>query len=157
MRRKIVTLAMMAVALTAMAGDNHIAAADLTWGADTLLTITLDNDDAVNGFQFDLSLPEGFAVATDDNTPKAVPAQRLRNHNIVLRRMSDGRYRLLVFSLGGKAILGHHGKTVTIPLRMTGEMPKGIYQLKLTEISFSFEGVKKSLEQPDVVVRLTVE
>ena len=159
MMRKIVTLAMMVMAISAKAGDNHIAVADIAWGGDSVLTITLDNEDAVNGLQLDLSLPGGFAVAVEDDTPKAVPSARLRNHSVVIRHLRDGRYRLLVFSMGGKAILGHRGKIVTIPLRMTGEVPKGSHAAHISGISFSFEGhqVTKSQEQPDIAARLTVQ
>jgi len=99
-----------------------MAAAQLTIGDVTLYNdvkkqvgVTLTNDDAYVGFQFDLYLPDGISVDSlrgtgrlpDGTTPQMAP-------------QADGSYRVIAAAMNANAITGSSGDVLTLVLSASG-------------------------------------
>ena len=129
------------VCLPVMAGDNVVlvekTVAESAKGAS--LSLTLNNQDRINGLQFDIHLPKGVTVVDDkNNSPKQT--ERLKGLNLVCREISEGVYRFLAFSMNGSFVLGNTGAIVVIPLQFEPSFAKGEYEVKLTNVMLSVNG-----------------
>ena len=78
---------------TALAANTwKMAAKELTKKAQTNLSLRLENSDAVNAFQFDLTLPKGLQL-TDKPILNAV---RSSGHTLDWTALSGNQYRCIV-------------------------------------------------------------
>ena len=98
---------------TALAANTwKMAAKELTKKAQTNLLLRLENSDAVNAFQFDLTLPAGLKLT---GTP-ILNENRISDHNLDWTALSENQYRCIVYSLSNANLEGNSGELLSIPI-----------------------------------------
>lgn len=98
---------------TALAANTwKMAAKELTKKAQTNLSLRLENSDAVNAFQFDLTLPAGLKLT---GTP-ILNENRISDHNLDWTALSENQYRCIVYSLSNANLEGNSGELLSIPI-----------------------------------------
>lgn len=82
------------------------------------MTISLENaETAYTAFQFDLTLPEGVAIAKDgENFQASLVDARKDNHVLVVGDVGSNTYRFLCYSMTNANIKGNTGALITVSL-----------------------------------------
>ncbi|MBP5385803.1 MAG: hypothetical protein J6Y97_00280 [Prevotella sp.] len=120
------------------AGDVIITANDLKWGDDNELVVCMTNENDVNGFQFDLFLPDGcYIMDKEKEEVQPVLSKRLKGMNVMCRALSGGKYRIVVFSMTGVKVVGQEGEIIRFPLKTIEKLSKGNYEVRISNISAS--------------------
>ena len=117
---------------TALAANTwKMAAKELTKNAQTNLSLRLENSDAVNAFQFDLTLPKGLQL-TDKPILNAV---RSSGHTLDWTALSGNQYRCIVYSLSNANLEGNSGELLSIPVLVDPSFDGG--QVTLTNLALT--------------------
>ena len=121
----------------ASAQSNNLYAENLIWkaGESNVLKICLDNNEVVNGIQFDMSLPEGFSV--DDTAEVIKNNARIGKMTITFKETNKNHYRFLVYSFSGDAVKGQQGVIFSVPLKADDAVAKGTYSIAFSKASLS--------------------
>ena len=92
-------------------------------GETVALAISMNNGDvSVTSFQFDLYLPEGVTVQTDEGgNPVSQLSSRKSDHVVATSRLNDGAYRFLAYSSQNSVFSGTDGKILTTNILLNGE------------------------------------
>ena len=129
-------------------------------GKTITLPIELVNSGGVKLFQFDLRLPDGVTVSmTSDEKLDVTLTERAANHNVKGRKLSNGDYRFIIYSLSNDAIAGEEGVLVNVNLAISQEMSVGDKTLKVlnTELGVAVGKGFKAIRQEAVESNLTVK
>ncbi|MBO5539263.1 MAG: Ig-like domain-containing protein [Prevotella sp.] len=111
-------------------------------GSQQTLSVKMKNTAEIQGFGFDLYLPEGVTVAKDEDGFNRVSLSTERttekktdyfDSNI----MADGALRVLASSTGGYTISGTDGEIVQVVVNISETMEEGDYPVILKEIALS--------------------
>lgn len=111
-------------------------------GSQLTLSVNMKNNVEVQGFGFDLYLPDGVSVAKDDDGFYLVALSNERttekktdyfDSNI----MASGALRVLASSTGGYTISGIDGEIVKVTICISKDMKEGDYPVILREIALS--------------------
>ena len=111
-------------------------------GGQVTLSVKMKNTVEVQGFQFDLYLPEGVTVATDE---EGFPMAQLSTVRTTKQKTDyfdssfrpDGSLRVLCGSTKGYVFDGEDGEVALITLNISSDMEEGDYPLILKEVSVS--------------------
>lgn len=108
------------------------------------LSIQLKNEVPINGFQFELELPIGFSVATDErnqyNVTLSSERSSVEGHDILeVSRLNNGRYLIICSSSSRNTFSGNDGTVLSIELMINDDLCDGEYQVSLNNISISDE------------------
>ena len=117
-------------------------------GKTVILPIELINSSDVKLFQFDLHLPEGVTISmTSDGKLDVTLTERAANHNIKGRKLSNGDYRFIIYSL------------VNVNLAISQEMSVGDNTIKILNTEFGVAVAKgfKAIRQETVESNLIVK
>ncbi len=89
----------------------------LTEGEEGMLALNLENRGCYVASQFDLRLSNGQTLEgiTLNN-------DRLKEHKIIYRKIDDNCYKVIVYSLSNKSIMGESGKLLGIYVAGSGEI-----------------------------------
>ena len=136
-----------------------------TIGKEMSLSVNLKNNVSAEGFQFDLVLPDGVAVATNnDGTPivslsaSRAPNDKINTFGAVF--LNDGTLRVFAASTNGSSILDVDGQVAKVKVNVAGNVTAGTYPVILRNISiadsrarsFDVSSVKSSLiVSPDLL------
>lgn len=111
-------------------------------GGQVTLSVKMKNTVEVQGFQFDLVLPEGVTVATDeDGLPMAqlstarTTKQKTDYFNCSFRE--DRSLRVLCGSLNGFTFNGNDGEVALVKVNIAEDLEEGDYPVILREVSLS--------------------
>ncbi len=104
-------------------------------GAESALTIDMQNEAAIVGFQFDLTLPEGFTLAVDDDgQPQLTLGDRITDEAQAVSVVNVGggnTWRFVSYSLQNTAITGTSGTVLSATLMSTAA--QGAYEAQITK------------------------
>ena len=130
-------------------------------GTDNTLSIKMKNCIPMEGFEFDLYLPEGITVAVDaDGFPEACLSTERTNerktNSFDAAFQEDGSLRVLAASTNGSTISGTDGEIVTVKVNVDGNLPEGDYTLLLKNISLSEGSNAVSHRTDQVKGKLTI-
>ena len=108
------------------------------------LSVKMKNNVAAEGFSFDLHLPDGMSVATDeDGFPQVYLSEERTNsrktntfERVIL---SDGGLRVFGASTNGGIINGSDGEIVVITINIADNLGEGEYPVFITNIVISDE------------------
>ena len=131
---------------TSICGDLLIANdVKLNKGQQQVLTISLENETTdFAAYQFDLTLPEGFTLLTDDNGKvKATLGSRYGDSNqslIVEESAERHTYRFLCFSMLEGVIEGNSGPLFGVTIVPAAEQSEGNYQAVIRDVTFTRAG-----------------
>jgi len=116
-------LALLLVCGQAVADDVlSVKDVSLPQGSTATVEIGLSNTDEVTALQFDLILPEGLSVATNDRGRLVyAKTQRTEGHSLYMQENEPGEYRILLYSTNLDPIKGNTGPFMTLTLQASPE------------------------------------
>ena len=97
-------------------------------GETKQVSINLNNPDKkYTAFQFDLTLPEGIAIAKNSNGKlmASLDAERKDDHTLSVSELGNNSYRFLAFSMSNAELYGTNGPLVNITLQADANMDSG--------------------------------
>ena len=123
---------LMFIAFVLLAICNKMAAANqadlitisdfsISSGQSKDVSIELTNSDTYVGFQFDLSLPQGFTVESYSADSNRIP----EGTSLRMAQQSDGSYRFVAAALDGSPITGNSGAVVHITVKAADSAAEG--------------------------------
>lgn len=136
-------------------------------GFMTQLDISLTNDrENFTAYQFDIILPIGIELETDENeSSKVVMSDRNdASHTVMVEQIEDklpsgtkrNRYRFICLSALNAPIKGTGGRLLGIPLITDADMEPGVYEARLENIIFTQQdGTENELLTRDFNITLT--
>lgn len=146
-------------AVTVIQGSNDkLYAPDLTahTGKQIVLPVSMQNEGVMSGFQFDLVLPDGVTIATDEDEELMVDGtSRIKNFTISAKRKASGAYGIVVMSISGKTISGNDGEVLNITLDIDNGQTAGDYIIQLKDIQLT-TGDMATVYVPNVTSALTI-
>lgn len=137
-----------------------------TVGSTHTLSIKMKNNFEVNGFQFDMYLPEGvtFAMNEDNECICALSTERTthdRTNYFASKTQEDGALRVLCNTTTGLNFDGNDGEVATIAINVSGTLKEGDYPIILRKIEQSevtgFHGVKNSYFKSTLTVTKSIK
>lgn len=128
--------------LNSQAADNNCLVVSTQYGVPNrqmVLNIMMNNTDAIEGFQFDIKLPQGITIAKNNkNVYMATSEDRGKNHSFSIRQRSDGSYRVLAAStLSGATFTGNEGIVCSLTLDVAPSVMCTAYPLTLSNIELT--------------------
>lgn len=124
--------------------DNVIYIGNVTGSAGGQLTLSvkMKNTAVIQGFGFDLYLPDGVTVAKDEDgfnlvTLSTERTTEKKTNYFDSNIMADGALRVLASSTGGYTIDGTDGEVVQVTLALDRDMEEGEYPIVLKAISLA--------------------
>ena len=117
----------------------HIVVSDINTfpGTELVIPVEMNNEEEITAFQFDLYLPDGITVVTDeDDEPMITLAdeRKTSSHVITCSQLSDGGVRVLVYSNSNKPFRGNEGTILNITTKVSDAMAIGDYTLTMKNI-----------------------
>ena len=107
-------------------------------GDELEVEVLLDNPgDVFSGLQFDLYLPEGIEVLSDEDGYYLDLGSRTtsRKHNMPTGAiMDDGAFRIICYSDKGKEFDGESGDVIIITLKAATDLADGTYELAIKNV-----------------------
>lgn len=132
---------------------NKLMVDDLLLGRGQLhdMTINLVNNDLVDKVQFDFTLPEGLSIATDDADEYIVElCNRSSGLDVICGKMSNGKYRILLYSTNSAAIEPGEGAILRIKIAFLKETEPGNFKIPFNNIYVSWVNGDVSVNEPGV-------
>ena len=111
-------------------------------GRQLMLSVKMKNTVPIQGFGFDLYLPDGVTVAQDEDgfnlvTLSTERTTEKKTNYFDSNVMENGVLRVLASSTGGYTISGTDGEIVRVVVDISADMPEGAYPIILREIALS--------------------
>lgn len=137
---------------SAQGNSLYIENATVDESGEATLSLKMNNEFAVTGFQCNVYLPEGVTIQKDEYNDLMVNLSLDRttysNTNIFDYAMQpDGSLLLLVSSTKSRAFSGNEGEVATIKVKANPELSSGDYQIALKDIAFSDQtGISHDIE-----------
>lgn len=125
-------------------------------GAVITLPIQLSNNDAIQGFEFKLVLPEGVSVQTDGNGKlMATLTERASTQGLEGANQGNGVYQFVYTSAA--RLLGISGAVVNVPLVVSNNMEVGQYNVIVKDVELVKYGTSSQIHHGDRTATLTVK
>ena len=156
-------LFVVAFSTASRAGDNVFSASNATAaaGQEAVIDIMLDNVNEVNGLQFDIVLPEGIQLATNDQgSPLVVPTERTEGFSVICKKLEPNRYRMMSLSFAGAKVSGNAGLVLTVTVKCDAALKKGDRTILFDEVHLSFVDTalnKTDSKLPSFEAKVTVK
>ena len=135
---------------------------EVSAGSEETLSIKMKNTDGIQTLQFDLYLPDGVEVLTDEDDFELIELSTERTtarkmDQFSVQRMSNGAYRVLINSSRGYTFDGTDGEIATVQVGISETMTPGNYPVVFRDIvlvntssvGYETDYVKCSLNIPD--------
>ena len=115
----------------AVAGTDRLLLQDVTMqnGGSAFLSLQLENEDPITGFQCDLYLPEGV---TADSYMILLGRTDANHHGVTTRQMEDGAVRIVCASATSAVFSGNSGEVLSI--RVGNTLGSGQYEMSLRNV-----------------------
>ena len=114
-------------------------AKDALMGSDLRVNISLDNYDAINGFQFDVKIPTKNNVAVYRPQTNGVSfTSRATGMNAEVRQIDDTTVRYFCYFMDNTSIDRENSNVMTLSFEPTGALADGTYQLQVTDIKVGY-------------------
>ncbi len=156
MMKKLILVAVMAVALSATAANRfYLPDFTIAVGETMQVAMILENDELFTAFQTDLILPQGLSVVEDDGDYLFDLTNRNASDQVIISKLRpDGALRMESFCLSVRPYSGTSGTLVVINLTADQSFT-GPATIKLKNSFFcTIEGVEFILPQESCEVQL---
>jgi hypothetical protein len=134
-----------------MIDDNYLSLAtiDIKPGETKEVSLLLNNQNEVKAVQGNVKLPKGLSFATKSNGRLDVSNNNARSEDFTLScaLQDDGSMTFAHYSPDGFAYDGNEGGIFTFKIKADENAAPGNYEIKLSEMVLSIEGV--AYEEPD--------
>lgn len=142
--------------------DNYLTVQDIAvlCGKQIDFAIGMENKAAVSSVMFDMTLPEGITVESDEFgflyefNPDRIVSRK--PHAFEGEPQSDGSIRFMSYSSSGLAHVGNTGDLVYLPLNVSEDMEAGTYEIKLSNIKLAVSA-SEAYTCPDIVAKVEVK
>lgn len=142
--------------------DNYLTVQDIAvlCGKHIDFAIGMENKAAVSSVMFDMTLPEGITVESDEFgflykfNPDRIVSRK--PHAFEGEPQSDGSIRFMSYSSSGLAHVGNTGDLVYLPLNVSEDMEAGTYEIKLSNIKLAVSA-SEAYTCPDIVAKVEVK
>ena len=131
--------------------SNTLSVSDVkvTHGASVILPVSMENDDSITAFQFEVSLPEGVSLVGCELT------DRKSDQTLSFSELPNGNYQVAALSLTSKAFKDSEGALVNLQLATEKEMEAGEYNVTVKNIELTTTD-EDALRPADCTAKLTV-
>lgn len=140
-----------ATCLVTVEKNNKLTLTDMAGcsGGRGTMRVVLTDEETVLGFQFDLQLPTGVTVATDDGTNllATLLGNAATTHSIRASKLGEGLYRFIVTSMSGKPISSSGGDGMSISIDVADDVVVGTYSITIKNIEMT---IKNGSDYEDV-------
>ena len=107
-------------------------------GTQITLPISLENDHQITGFQFDLYLPDGVTVETNNKGKMLISTtERMDGNYSLTGNVMDDFVRVLGYSADGDAFIGSSGDILNVTLNIDENIADGDYTVRIKDIVLS--------------------
>ena len=131
----------------------HIDVLTAKAGEEVDLSVVLNADRPVVGFQFDLYLPDGVAVTTDDEGYEDIylstTRTTTRKHELTAQQQADGSWRVLCYSNSNYSFEGNEGEVCTIRISTSSDLNGQGYPIILRNVVTSYLNNDGDVEQSE--------
>lgn len=125
-------------------------------GAVITLPVQLTNDNAIQGFEFKLVLPDGLSVQTDGNGKlMATLTERASTQGLEGSNQGNGVYQFVFTST--TRLQGNSGAVVNVPLVVDNNMAIGQYNVVVKNVELVRYGTSSQIHHGDRSAALTVK
>lgn len=114
-----------------------ITADDTYQGDDVLLHVSMDNYDAISGFQFDITASEEYTINPADVTR----TERGNGLSVAASRVDETTLRVVAYLMGGEIAPGS-GELLTLRLTPTTAQSIGKHSISVNSVKLATEGLK---------------
>lgn len=148
--------------IVTVAKDNKLTVSNMALGrgGQGTMHVLLSNEELTYGFQFELSVPTGVSVPTDNEGKlMAYLTSRASSHNINATKVSNGLYRFVVTPKSGLTPIAQgSGDVMTITLDALASIAASEYYVTIQNIGLSVKRGNDYLEihPRDNTAKLTV-
>lgn len=126
-------------------------------GMQAKLQIQMENANEVEGFQFNLYLPEGVTLATKSNGKVDMTlSERADDHSLSGNYKDDGSYQCVSTSLSHTNYEGEDGTIITFLLNVDESVEYGDYEIAIRNIQLSTNNTFVHYDPADFVGTLSV-
>ena len=140
--------------------DNKLTVDDLSLlpTEEKELAIGMANGDEITAFQFDLTLPAGVTLVTDDEVqPVITKSSRFDvTHSVEVKSVPSGAWRFIAYSSKKAAIGGSTGTLFTLKVKAAADLAAGDLKATLSGIVLTKKD-KTDVKQANVDVKVTIE
>lgn len=108
------------IATAAMAVNKlEFSNVDIEAGGTATVIVTMTNQYNIAGFQFEMTLPQGLSVATNDRGKMLfnLNRDRIEDHVVTSNTRSNGTISVLAYSVGTEPFYGTDGEILTFQLK----------------------------------------
>lgn len=142
--------------------DNAIYTTPCSGMADSevSLSINLKNKQSTCAYNFDIELPDGVSLATNDKGRYKYEKSSRHDdsHSVSINYNSaNGLYSFGVLSVSSEELTGNDGTILTIWLKIPASMKDGIYAIKIKNAKYSLVTGATSVSMPETASTLTIE
>ena len=131
--KKLLFIGVLLAMACGMQAENVLTASDIVVkpGEEGTIEIAMTNSDAISGFEFSLTLPEGLSIPTEMNEDEeevlAVTLSRGKSkHTLEIAEQSTkGVYKLLSYSSSNQTYKESSGTIVTVKVKATADFAGG--------------------------------
>ena len=153
------------VALSALQAQNKVSlsSVDFVKGESAVMTVDLQNEITFSAFQMDLTLPEGFAIATVKGSDKLdITLDEARKHSshILSYNQKGNKVRITAYSSSNANLTGNSGKLLSIGLIAKEAALPGVYQASVDNVLFTTaeeEEIELANAVADIKLKYVVE
>lgn len=120
MKRILLAASAIFVAVTAIAANKlEFSDVDIKAGGTATVNVTLQNQDDIAGFQFEMTLPPGLSVVTNDRGKMAfkLNSDRTEDHVVSSNKRTNGTISVLAYSAAAEPFYGTNGNILTFQLQ----------------------------------------
>jgi uncharacterized repeat protein (TIGR02543 family) len=106
-------------------------------GSTLVIPVEMNNAEDITAFQFDLYLPNGININTDEEGELMIAldaARKTSSHTLSYSQLSNGAIRVVAYSSSNKPFRGSEGALVNITTTIPVYMSTGDYQLTMKDI-----------------------
>jgi len=106
-------------------------------GSELVIPVEMKNDEEITAAQFDIYLPDGITIATDEDEEYMITfsdERKTSSHSITAKKQEDGAIRVIAYSSSNKPFRGNEGVLFNITTKVSDAMAVGEYKLTMKNI-----------------------
>ena len=106
-------------------------------GSELVIPVGMKNDEEITAAQFDLYLPDGITIATNEDEEYMITLaddRKTSSHTVSAKKQEDGAIRIIAYSTSNKPFKGNDGVLLNITTKVSDAMAVGEYKLTMKNI-----------------------
>lgn len=124
-----------------VAKNNKLSISDMAQcnGGRGVMNVALTDEETILGFQFDLQLPDGVTVATDESNAlmASLTGNASSTHNFSSSKVADGLYRFVVTPKGTTPLSSATNDGMSITIDVADDVAVGAYTMTIKDVEMT--------------------